>query len=207
MRKYASLLLPAALAGILAVSACGTEDVQPPEETAETATEADFNDADVEFAQMMVVHHEQALKMSELAESRAEDPQVTGLAERINEAQGPEIEQLNTMLDDWGQPSSSEEMTGHAMPGMMTQEQMIELENAGGASFDTQFLEMMIMHHEGAVEMAQEHLEAGANPEARELSQEVVDAQESEIEEMRGLLGQPVSDDSASEEEEEATHH
>ncbi len=74
------------------------------------------------------------------------------------------------------------------MSGMMTPEQMSDLEAAEGAEFDRMFLEMMVEHHEGAVEMANTQLDDGENPDARELAQEVIDAQESEIDRMQDLL-------------------
>ncbi|MFC3995015.1 DUF305 domain-containing protein [Nocardiopsis sediminis] len=194
-KARARLLLPiAALAGgTVLLAACGTageDTADSPSASPEASAEA--NSADVMFAQMMIPHHEQAVEMSQLAETRAGDD-VLDLAQRIEAAQGPEIERLTGMLETWGEPTEPEGGMDHGMDGMMNDDQMAELEAADGEAFDTLYLELMIEHHEGAVEMAQTELEDGSYPEATEMAQEIVDAQEAEIEEMRGLLGEDPS--------------
>jgi len=192
------LIVLLGLAGLLA--ACSDDDDMggmdhgggdSSSETTEAAADADadFNDADVAFAQGMIPHHQQAVEMAELAETRAEDPQVIDLAERIKGAQDPEIEQMQGWLEDWGQDEMSDDMGGmdHSS-GMMSEEDMTDLENATGAEFDEMFLTMMIEHHEGAIEMAQIELDDGQNPDAQELAQNIIDAQQAEIEEMQGIL-------------------
>ncbi|WDZ90328.1 DUF305 domain-containing protein [Nocardiopsis sp. HUAS JQ3] len=191
-RTRAFLAAPAALAAALFLASCdGGEASDPAPGSAEQPTAeqsaAEFNDADVMFARMMIPHHEQAVEMSRLAEDRAGE-EVAALAAEIEAAQGPEIEQLRGMLDAWGvEPEGDGEH--HGMSGMMTEEQMAELERAEGEAFDTLFLELMIAHHRGAVQMAEDQLENGVDPEAGELAREVVDAQEAEIEEMESMLG------------------
>jgi uncharacterized protein (DUF305 family) len=76
------------------------------------------------------------------------------------------------------------------MGGMMTPEQMTALEQASGPEFDRMFLEMMVEHHRGAVEMAQTELDEGADPEAQALAQQIIDTQQAEITEMESLLQQ-----------------
>lgn len=147
------------------------------------------NDADVEFLQGMIPHHEQAIDMAGMAVEQAESEQVKQLASRIQDAQGPEIEQMRQMLQSIGAEETSMEGDMDSMGGgMMSEEEMVELSEAQGAEFDTMFLEMMIRHHESAVEMAEQELAEGEMEEAKALAQEIVDAQEAEIEEMRGLL-------------------
>ncbi|MDE3724556.1 DUF305 domain-containing protein [Nocardiopsis sp. N85] len=187
----------ATLITAFALTACGAPEAPETSETptAEQST-AEFNDADVRFARMMIPHHEQAVVMADLAETRAGD-EVADLAERIRDAQGPEIERMNGMLESWGVESgphmdeSGPHMDmdhGNMMEGMLSEEQMDELESAEGEEFDRLFLEYMIEHHEGAVAMAEAEIADGVDAEARELAQEIVDAQEAEIEEMRGML-------------------
>ncbi|CAL9333703.1 hypothetical protein SUDANB121_00136 [Nocardiopsis dassonvillei] len=189
----------AALFTALALTACGADDT-PAQQQEPTAQEsaAEFNDADVHFAQMMIPHHEQAVEMADLAEDRA-GAEVAGLAERIRDAQGPEIERMNAMLESWGAETGPEAEHGDGMmEGMLSEEQMAELEAAGGEEFDRLFLEYMIAHHEGAVAMAEAELADGVNDDARALAQEIVDAQEAEIAEMRGLSGGGPSPDAPS---------
>lgn len=183
-----------ALAGLLA--ACGDDDDMggmdhggddSSETTEAAAPDADFNDADVEFAQGMIPHHEQAVEMADLADGRAESPEVTDLAERIKAAQDPEIEQMTGWLEEWGQ-EVPEGMDHGGMDGMMSDDDMTSLEEASGAEFDEMFLTMMIEHHEGAIAMAETELEDGQNADAKELAQTIIDAQQAEIEEMQGIL-------------------
>lgn len=157
-------------------------------DTSETSPDAKADDADVLFAQMMIPHHEQALVMSRIVlDKEGVDPAVVDLATRIEGAQEPEIEQMNAFLDEWG----AEPMTdhaGHAMDGMLDDEEIQALEAADGPTASTLFLEGMIAHHQGAVEMAEAQLANGKDPEALALAQEIIDAQEAEIAEMQELL-------------------
>ncbi|MFE3456472.1 DUF305 domain-containing protein [Nocardiopsis aegyptia] len=185
-------LVPAAAAAATALllTACGSaEDATEPDDAASEGAAAEFNDADVAFAQEMIPHHEQAVEMADLAESRAGDD-VGDLAEEIAAAQGPEIEQMTALLESWGEaPMEDMEGGGHGdMPGMMSDEEMAELEAAEGGEFDTLFLEMMVLHHEGAITMAETEIEEGLDPEARELAEEIFEVQHAEIERMNTML-------------------
>lgn len=153
--------------------------------------DGDANSADVMFVQMMIPHHEQAVEMSELAPGRASDPRVLDLASRIAAAQAPEIAQMRAMLERWDVPEMMDH-SGHDMPmaGMVSDEDLAALEGASGAEFDRRFLEHMIEHHEGAVDMANDALADGADPELRTLLQEIVTAQEAEIAEMQAILAE-----------------
>ncbi len=157
--------------------------------TSEIPASADFNAADVAFAQGMIPHHEQAVEMAEAAASRAESPEVEDLATRIEAAQGPEIEQMQGWLDDWGQDDDGGRPGGMgSMPGMMGDDDMGQMMDMSGVDFDEMFLEGMIRHHEGAIEMATDELADGENDEALALAEQIIDAQEAEITEMQALL-------------------
>ncbi|MEV3939021.1 DUF305 domain-containing protein [Glycomyces sp. NPDC049804] len=145
------------------------------------SAEADFNDADVMFLQMMIPHHEQAVEMADLAAEHAEDPEVVALAGQIAAAQQPEIDQMTALLEGWGEPTEMEGHEGMAMGGMATEEQMTELSAAHGADFDKLFVDLMIAHHEGAVTMAEEHHAEGQNADASAIATAVIDAQTAEI--------------------------
>ena len=140
--------------------------------------------------------------------------EVRALAQQIADAQAPEVEQMKTWVKDWGMGSDTVtddggmnmgggEMDGHemdgadmggadaggaAMNGMMTEAQMNELSQATGAELDQLYLELMIAHHEGAIEMAQTELKEGKNPAALKLAQGVIDTQQAEIKQMQALL-------------------
>ncbi|MEU8108229.1 DUF305 domain-containing protein [Nonomuraea muscovyensis] len=157
-----------------------------------TQPEASFNDADVMFAQMMIPHHQQAVEMAELAETRASDPEVTELAAKIKAAQDPEIRTMQGWLKEWGKPVPADtdgtHGMDHGMPGMMSGEDMKMLEEAKGATFDKRFTQMMIAHHKGAIEMARTEQAEGVNAEAKELAKTIESAQQDEIEQMQKIL-------------------
>ena len=188
MRKTLTAALLAA--SLLTLASCGgNED--------DTDTSAGHNDADVTFAQQMIPHHEQAIEMAELATSRAESQEVKELAADIEAAQGPEIETMTGWLESWDEDVPDDGMTGmdHGdmssddMAGMMSDEDMGELENASGAGFDRMFLTMMIEHHQGAIEMAQAEKADGEYPDAMAMAEDIETAQTEEIQTMQELLG------------------
>ena len=191
IRTAATAALDLSAALVLAGCSTGTEDdSMPGMDHGSSEQAADANDADVMFASMMIVHHEQAIEMSDIVLAKdGVHPEVVELAEAIKTAQGPEIEQLQGWLDDWGVDPEEQQMGGmdHG-DGMMTEDDLTALESADGAEASRLFLEQMIVHHEGAVEMAQAQVEDGSNPDAVELAQTIIDAQTTEIQEMQDLL-------------------
>jgi len=145
-----------------------------------------FNDADVDFAMNMIAHHQQAIAMADLLlEKEGVDERVVNLAIAIKEAQGPEISLMTAWLEGWG---------GNSMPGMdhgdgmMSDDDMTALENAGGVEASGLFLEQMIEHHQGAIDMAEQEVTAGENPDAVALAQKIIDDQTAEITTMQELL-------------------
>ncbi|GAA2424758.1 DUF305 domain-containing protein [Streptomyces glaucus] len=157
------------------------------------ASQGRHNAADVAFAEGMIPHHRQAVEMAGLAPERAQSPEVKKLAADIRKAQEPEIKKLSGWLTSWGEEVPTEGAMDHSMhggmEGMMTAEEMTELENASGKAFDTAFLEMMIKHHEGAVEMAETEQADGVHAAARRMAADIIASQSAEIEQMNKLLG------------------
>jgi uncharacterized protein (DUF305 family) len=149
---------------------------------------ADHNADDVTFAQQMVPHHSQALDMAKLVPSRSTNPKVLDLASRIEQAQEPEIRQLQGWLSKWD--AAMPGMTHDAMPGMMSGDDLKQLESVKGAEFDNRWLDMMIKHHQGAIDMAGTELAKGGNADAKALARKIADAQQAEITEMQGLRTQ-----------------
>lgn len=201
-RRIMTLVAAAAVA--LTVGAvlggCGTNTTPPSRSATSSSPVAQaHNQADITFAQGMIPHHAQAIAMSIMAAHQGGSPRVKDLATRIQAAQQPEIDQMSGWLRAWNAPVpplySSMGGTGQdhgasgAMPGMMSGDQMQQLGLASGAAFDRMFLQMMIIHHQGAVTMAKAELNDGQNPDARRLAQRIIDAQQREITEMRTLLG------------------
>ena len=156
---------------------------------------ATFGDADTAFAQQMIPHHQQAVAMAVLAETRAADPEVKKLAGQIKAAQDPEIATMTGWMTAWGKPmpmaSTDHGMDmggGTAMPGMMSGADMTKLAAATGKNFDKEFLTMMIAHHEGAITMAKDQVTNGKNADAIALAKQIITAQEAEIATMKTIL-------------------
>lgn len=207
-RTLRTLAAAAALATSLAVGACstGTPGVShdghdmagaptaPPGSTSGSTASSDGtagqNQADVTFASSMVPHHQQAITMADLALTKATDPRVKQLASQIKVAQDPEIRTMTGWLSSWGSAPmpSGHDMGGMGMDGMMTEQQMHDLEQSTGATFDRMWLQMMIQHHQGAVAMARTQLEQGRLPEVKTLSRSVIDDQSREIATMTRLV-------------------
>ena len=140
-----------------------------------------YSSQDIMFAEMMIPHHQQAIEMSDLAINSSTNPEVLALAQEIKAAQSPEIEQMKS----WG--ASSMAHMGHMMDGMLSDEEMSDLAAASGSSFDKLFLEGMIKHHEGAIEMAQMVTDS-KNSEVAALAKVIIEAQQREILTMNELL-------------------
>lgn len=181
----------AVLAASLLLGACGGPESPAPA----SSSQAGHNAADVAFAQQMIPHHQQALEMAKMVPSRSSDPKVVDLAGRIDRAQDPEIRQMQGWLKAWGVAATSHAMPGghemsgdHAMTGMMSDADMKSLDAAKGPAFDRSWLDMMVKHHQGAVEMAKTELAQGSDAGAKALAQKIIEAQQAEIAEMQGLL-------------------
>jgi uncharacterized protein (DUF305 family) len=200
VRRLAAVAAVSAAA--LLLSACGGDDMDDMDH-ADTGASADestgagrnegadgFNDTDVAFAQMMIPYHEQALDMARLADGRASDTEIKKIAAAVEKAQDPEIRTMKGWLSAWKQPTAVASMPGmdHDGAGMMTDADMKELEAMKGVAFDKMFAEMMIEHHEGAIEMAEDERKNGGNAGARKLAGEVVTAQTAEVEQLEEIL-------------------
>jgi uncharacterized protein (DUF305 family) len=176
----------ALVAGIVLVSgavlsACGGD-----------SDSAGIDPDDVEFVQGMIPHHEQAVEMSALALDGRGGAAVQELARRIQAAQDPEIVAMRAILSRWGIEEDEHAMhhspDDAAMMGMLTDGQMGELEVMSGADFDQRWIQLMIMHHEGAVSMAEAVLAGGVDEEVRAIAAGVKSVQLAEIAELRALL-------------------
>ncbi|MEY4079057.1 MAG: hypothetical protein RIS80_826 [Actinomycetota bacterium] len=141
---------------------------------------------DIMFAQMMIPHHQQAVEMGVLAETRASREEVKKLAAEIKDEQAPEIELMKSWLEAAGAPLEM----GHSMemPGLLSASQMANLEAAKGDQFDILYLLSMREHHKGAIEMAQAVLES-KNTLVKDLAESIVSSQTDQIAYIESLLG------------------
>jgi len=182
MRRLIAGLL--ALFAVTALAACSNHATSPEPTGGALA-------ADAMFAQMMIPHHEQAVVMADLAPTRSQNPQILELAAEIKVAQQPEIDQMAAWLAEWnvarlGADEAMASHGSHGMAGMLTDEQLAELEASSGVDFDRLFAQLMIEHHQGAIDMATEVVESSDSRVAK-LAQQIISTQEAEIEQLQPL--------------------
>ena len=169
-----------------------------------------FTPGDAQFMQHMVVHHGQAVEMVELLRAKGADPKVKLMGERIALSQEAEIELMRNWLADRGQAQTMDTHANHAgmshaghaghsmpasdtpiMPGMLSPAQMQTLAAASGTDFDRLFLQGMIQHHQGALDMVDDLLaqpDAAQDPMLSDFASSVVADQSAEILRMQSLL-------------------
>ena len=160
-----------------------------------------FTEADVKFMQGMISHHAQALEMTELLASRSERQLMHTLAKRIELSQEDEIKMMQEWLRSRDQEATAVD-AHHAhgsvlMPGMLNAEQMGLLEQAQGVEFDRLFLELMIMHHQGALTMVENLLaQQGAAQDSAiyGFTSDIIADQSMEIDRMGGMLAELSND-------------
>jgi len=216
MRKVPLSILVAALAMIAAACSSGVQSAQttvrpagaagmsPAEQARADSGRMPYTAADVHFMKGMIHHHAQAIVMATWAQTHAARPDVQTLAQRIIVAQRDEIGFMQRWLRERHQevPDALEHAEmGHdmpdmspseLMPGMLTHEQMTQLDAARGTEFDRLFLTGMIQHHQGAITMVNQLF---ASPGAGEelyvfrFASDVNADQQTEIERMRLMLG------------------
>ena len=192
MRNRAAATAAITLTALLALAGCagttgsgGMDNMPGMGSSASPA--ADVNNADMQFTMMMIPHHEQAIEMADMILAKdGIDERVVTLAEQIKAAQGPEIELMEAWLDDWGTPMG--DMDGMDHGGMMSESDMQALEDASGDEASRLFLEQMIVHHEGAIEMAQSEVDNGQNADVIALAEAIIASQTTEITTMEDIL-------------------
>jgi len=164
-----------------------------------------YSDADVEFMSGMIPHHAQAVVMAGWAPSHGARPDVAVFCERIVVGQRDEIETMRTWLSDRGLPVPDPTSTRHKMtmngmthemlmPGMLTDEEMAELDKARGPEFDRLFLTGMIRHHQGAIDMVDvlfKSYGAAQDELVFKFASDVYADQSTEIARMNEMLGNP----------------
>lgn len=161
----------------------------------------EYSLGDIQFLQGMIPHHAQAKEMSALAESRTNNEAILAVAARITLSQDDEIVMMQDWLGDRGLEVTAEDAHHQSgfmrMAGMLTDEEMAALAAARGSEFDRLYLESMIQHHQGALEMVEDLLDQRGSvqdPLLYEFTSDVTSDQTSEIERMVTLLASFSSD-------------
>lgn len=166
-------------------------------------------DYDKAFLSNMIVHHESAMNMAEMAGVSAKHQEIKDFAVGIASSQGREVSEMTTWQQQWGFPVTSGHMmtdaAGNAttsMEGMSTMND--ELKGLSGDDFDKKFLQLMITHHQDAVDMSKPAEMNAKRQEIKDLAKAIISAQSNEIDQMQqwqkdwGFLATNNSNDSSS---------
>lgn len=154
---------------------------------------------DLQFIDSMIHHHEGAIQMANMVLGKTQRPELKQFAQKIIDDQSKEIGQMKQWREQWyaGKPSA----LNMEMPGMvggmkiMNSEHMKEMDSMPPNHFDNHFLNMMTAHHEGAVTMAKDALKKAEHPEIKTLSEQIIKAQQAEIEQMKAWKKKWENDD------------
>ena len=174
---------------LVLLASCSTDTAttdSPGEQSDQSETAIYLSNSDVMFLQMMIPHHEQAVDISNLALSKSSNTELLALAQRISEEQDAEIE----MMRGWLQAAGEDEEMGHGMhgmDGMLSDDALSQLEQAEGSAFDRAWLNGMIEHHDGAIEMAEMIVDA-RDERLRAFGERIIAAQSAEIDEMKSIV-------------------
>ena len=151
--------------------------------------------AEAGFLRDMSLHHSQAVELAMIIRDRTDDPDLQLLATDIALTQSQQIGGMQGYLESWGLPYSGSEESmawmGHAgepMPGLATTEQVQQLRDLPVDEAEVLFLELMIRHHQGGVDMAEAILERSDQPQVELMADRVVVLQDSEIDTMNQML-------------------
>lgn len=152
-----------------------------------------YTEADVRFMQGMIAHHAQAIYMSRMAAGHGANARLVKFANKIDQSQRAEIKLMQDWLHRHSQsaPDTSSWRTMQ-MPGMLTADQLKELDGANGTDFDRDFLTMMIQHHTGALKMVSDLFAtplAAQDVDVSVFANDVQIVQTAEIGTMQQMLG------------------
>lgn len=192
------IVLLAATALGIGIGAVATRSADDPSTTPAN------NSAEAGFVRDMSTHHAQAVSMADAIRSRTQDPLLAALATDIVLTQQSQIGRFSGWLDQWGLPITSLDapmswaqehtaMDMEAMPGMATNDEIRQLDSLPLDQAEVLFLNLMIRHHRGGVEMAEAVLTMTGRDEVRRLASSIVTSQQSEIDAMQSMLDERAS--------------
>jgi uncharacterized protein (DUF305 family) len=189
-------VLFALLTALLLTSCSGSDnhgEAHTTDEPVITGQPAGFNADDHAFATNMIAHHQQAIELSQMVPERSTDSGLIALAKKISTEQEPEIKALRVFLVQWDE--NPEDNASHGgdgghgtMAGMVDDATMAKLRSLRGADFDRLWLQSMISHHQGAIEMAQAEIANGENEDIKQMAQTMINSQKADIAQMNQML-------------------
>jgi uncharacterized protein (DUF305 family) len=170
--------VPIVFASLALLGGCGGGDGD-----GEPAARSASSSADLKFLAEMTPHHRSAIQMAELARTRAEHREIATLATSIIAAQSSEISHMAAMRRELAGPSERPKVPSYEMGSSMAPAELARLRSA--KSFDAAFIELMVPHHQDAIEMSRRMLEDAGSENTKALARRIISAQTSEIRRMR----------------------
>jgi uncharacterized protein (DUF305 family) len=189
MRLHATVVLTA----VLLVAGCGTQPDAPAPGAApavSAAVSGTFNDTDVMFLQMLGPHSVQGIEIVKIGAARATREDVRVLAKAIQVTEAEEITRMSGWLKSWKQPAtaSPQDHAAHGgMPGT-SEKEISGLRKTSAATFDRDFLNMLIAHQDDAVQLARMETAGGVNPNAKAYAKQVDESRTAQIKQMLAIV-------------------
>jgi uncharacterized protein (DUF305 family) len=146
-----------------------------------------LNDADVAFAQGLLVADDHATEVVELVSDHTTRPELTQLAAKVESSRGAEITKLQGWLGRWGkpvEPGAGLDPETQLPPGLISDERLNQLDQLKGTPFDLAFVDAFTSHHRGVIELAQRELRDGSLGEVKAFARQVADGRQAEIDEL-----------------------
>ena len=162
-----------------------TSTTAPTETTASSPRAATVN-YDLEFLDTMAKHHEQAIQMAKAAQGKVQLAGLKDMTQRLPDEQQKEVDQMKAWREQWypgDAPADTMQMPGMGSSMNMDMSHLDSMKS--GKAYDSMFLDMMIPHHQGAIQMAQDALAKAEHPEVKVLAQQIIDKQQKEIDQMK----------------------
>jgi uncharacterized protein (DUF305 family) len=166
----------------MALASCSA----PASQEASAGQETDHNQADGFFVHRMIEHGTQAVAAAKLVEGRTDNATVLKLAKAIQDTTAAETPQLTALTGRWHEKPAG---TSESIPGAIKPDKITELTGLTGTKFTNGWLDTMIVHHRGAVTIAETELAQGKYADAQALAQKIVQAREPQLAEMQGMTG------------------
>ena len=155
------------------------------------------NQTDLQFLDMMLMHHSDGVKMAQMGVDKAQNAGVKALAQKMATGQQKDIEEMQKMRDSHFSGEGKQEMMmmkGREMTMemmmKMAQEDMEKLEAASGAEFDRTFLDVFTKHHQMALDMSKQETSKGKDAEVKKKAREIIAVQTKELGEIKRLKKQ-----------------
>jgi uncharacterized protein (DUF305 family) len=181
------------VAAALLVAGCGGRPAPAP-----APAPPNHNGTDVMFLQMMLAHHEPSAELFDLGENRVTRPDIRALVAESETTRAADTTAMAGWLTKWGEPLAADAdpaaHAGHG-PGLhaLGRAEIAELAAMSPAEFDIAFVNVLIGHQHGAVELARMETAGGANPQVKELAKQTDETVRAQIQQMLRMVAQPVA--------------